>query len=955
MTSGEVVPASLRTPEGQDAPQAKVEFRVLGPVEAVVGGRLADLGAPKQRALLALLLSRVGRPVTVDVILEELWAGQPPPSAMTSVQAYVANLRKALEPERAPRTPATVLRTQGPGYLLDSRVVEVDVQRFGERARAGWQAWDRGNPRQALSEFEAGLALWRGQAYAEVADTAYVAPEIARLEELRLSAVEGHCAALLAVGAHEVAAAELEAFTQAHPLREYGCELLSLALYRAGRQADALAVLRTNQKRLAEELGIDPRPALQQLERDILNQARTLDWQPAAAVPEPGSPPEPGSSPEPIPETMGDAEVLHAGPPAETRRDRLTTFPIDTKEMLDASSQAVLPPGYGDALAILARRRVVVLADEPGTGRRTAALALLHSLQDVSVRPCEIEADGEPPEVTRLPLDHRCAFLLDLNDPEADTPAEPFGRALLSEYAGRLETAQSYLVITATPQIWAACAGSAADVTVSPGRPDPRQVCERHLRAAGLAERISWLDEPSIEDLIKPASRPCDMTRLAAEIASVPNTGAGRREVVSKHTRWRHRVHELFAKNPAPADRAFVVAAAALDNSPAHLILDAADMLLEKLGGSVPAASALAGEPLSERLEKINADLDNDMVSVCGQHHGLDHAILLHVWDQFPRCRAALLEWLASPLPTGAGHQRSLYRKLADALLRLAVEREPAPVLEALRQWWIRPELRELAVSVISAAAMHRRIGERVRHHVYGWANRTGDRGLACIVADLCGGEFGRQRPEIALIRLRYLAAVADRAVAHAVVRALASLTAQPGVTGAAAEEITCWITSGEAVRQRTGRAAFLKLAASYDATGGLALLGPDGPLLELAVTGWRAVLDERPGPSVDQRVTALAGWFSAALPDSPRRDKVLKILAAAAGNDPARKQELVNLCKLWTEQAETPEDTELRLAVRQELRQWHLRGPARRAGAFPALLTAGMGKMECSFGAMRG
>src|SRR5215469_762557 len=265
-------------------PQPKVEFRVLGPVEAVVADRLVDLGAPKQRALLALLVSRVGQPVAVDVVLEELWTGHPPPSAMTSLQAYVANLRKVLEPDRVPRTPAAVLHTRCGGYLLDSRVVEVDAHRFGERAKAGWQALDRSDPRQALSEFEAGLALWRGQAYAEVADARYVVPEVARLEELRLSVVEGRCAALLAVGAHEVAAAELEAFTQAHPLREYGYELLSLALYRAGRQADALAALRTNQKRLAEDLGIDPRPALQHLEKEILNQAPGLDWQPLQAT-----------------------------------------------------------------------------------------------------------------------------------------------------------------------------------------------------------------------------------------------------------------------------------------------------------------------------------------------------------------------------------------------------------------------------------------------------------------------------------------------------------------------------------------------------------------------------------------------------------------------------------------------------------------------------------------------
>lgn len=291
--NAEAVAALCRIPQdsiqwSQSRPPAAVpgttkpmaEFRVLGPVEAVVAGRLVDLGAPKQRALLALLVSRVGQPVAIDVIVEELWAGHPPPSAITSLQAYVANLRRVLEPDRPPRTPTTVLRTCGRSYLLDGRVVEVDVHLFEERARAGWQALDGGDPRQALGEFEASLALWRGQAYSEVADAACVVPEVVRLEELRLSVVEGRCAALLDVGAHEVAVAELEAFTQAHPLRESGCELLSLALYRAGRQADALAALRNNQKRLAEELGIDPRPALQRLQKEILNQAPWLDWHP---------------------------------------------------------------------------------------------------------------------------------------------------------------------------------------------------------------------------------------------------------------------------------------------------------------------------------------------------------------------------------------------------------------------------------------------------------------------------------------------------------------------------------------------------------------------------------------------------------------------------------------------------------------------------------------------------
>ncbi|WP_211225539.1 BTAD domain-containing putative transcriptional regulator [Amycolatopsis nigrescens] len=338
----------------------------MGPVEAIVAGRLVDLGTPKQRALLALLVSRAGQPVAVDVMLEALWAGHPPPSATTSLQAYVANLRRVLEPDRAPRKPATVLRTLPQGYLLDGRVVDVDVDHFGAHATAGWQAWDRGDPQQALSEFDAGLALWRGQAYAEVAHATWVAPEVARLEELRLSVVEVRCAALLAVGAHEVAGAELEAFIQAHPLREYGCELLSLALYRAGRQADALEVLRTLQMRLVEELGIDPRPALKHLEHEILNQAPALDWHATKAAPTMTVPTAPKM---PAPPIRAD------GPPPS---------PVVDGEVFVGREPALRQLGDALAAAAAGRGRVVTVSGEPGVGK-TSLLRCFAKLAGVPV------------------------------------------------------------------------------------------------------------------------------------------------------------------------------------------------------------------------------------------------------------------------------------------------------------------------------------------------------------------------------------------------------------------------------------------------------------------------------------------------------------------------------------------------------------------------------------------
>jgi DNA-binding SARP family transcriptional activator len=351
----------------RDNPAAdRMQWRVLGPVEAVVDGHLVDLGPPKQRALFALLVSRMGRPVALDVLLEQLWAGTPPPAAMTSLRAYVANLRRVLEPHRAPRTPAAVLRTCVPGYLLDSRGVEVDAHRFSGCATTGWDAWTRQNPQQALAEFEAGLSLWRGEAYADVANAAWVVPEAARLEELRLAVVEGRCAALIELGAHEVAVAELEAHVRGYPLREHGCELLALALYRAGQQAQALAVLRDIRTRLADELGIDPSAALQRLERDILAQAPALDGH-AINSPRTVATEAPIASRVPTSPVAPEVSVTPRSPaaspgPADPRPAEEQEIFVGREAPLRQLMDALAAAGSG-------RGRVVLVAGEPGIGK----------------------------------------------------------------------------------------------------------------------------------------------------------------------------------------------------------------------------------------------------------------------------------------------------------------------------------------------------------------------------------------------------------------------------------------------------------------------------------------------------------------------------------------------------------------------------------------------------------
>jgi tetratricopeptide (TPR) repeat protein len=185
------------------------------------------------------------------------------------------------------------LHTRSRGYLLDSSGVTFDVHTFAGHVTAGREALSQFDPRSAFTAFDAALGLWRGPAYADMRDASWVASEVARLEELRLSAAEGRCEAALQLGDHHGAVAELDAHVRDYPLREHGCELLALALYRAGRQAEALKVLRDTRARLTGELGIDPSAALQRLERDILAQSSTLDWRPPTSRPpllEPSAP-----------------------------------------------------------------------------------------------------------------------------------------------------------------------------------------------------------------------------------------------------------------------------------------------------------------------------------------------------------------------------------------------------------------------------------------------------------------------------------------------------------------------------------------------------------------------------------------------------------------------------------------------------------------------------------------
>ena len=261
----------------RDAPGAVTEtglrIGVLGQLVATRDGAPLELGGPRQRAVLALLVLARGDVVPADRLVDALWGEATPPSATSALQAYVSHLRKRMEPDRGPRDRQSVIARQGPGYALRVDDDAVDAWRFERLLRQAGSA----EPATAVHLLEDALELWRGPAYADHAGEAWSDGEVSRLAGLRDVAREQLIEARLNQGESAVLVPEIENLVAEDPLREERWRLLVLALYRAHRQADALAALRRARTTLADELGVDPGPALRALEAEVLAQSPSLD------------------------------------------------------------------------------------------------------------------------------------------------------------------------------------------------------------------------------------------------------------------------------------------------------------------------------------------------------------------------------------------------------------------------------------------------------------------------------------------------------------------------------------------------------------------------------------------------------------------------------------------------------------------------------------------------------
>ena len=252
-----------------------LEFRILGPLEVLDSGASVRLGGPRPRAVLAILLLSANRVVSIDRLADQLYGGEPPATAVTQVQRQISDLRKVLGP---------AIETRPPGYLVRAGQETLDLSRFERLAEEAASALAHGGRERAAGHLREALALWRGPPLADLAYESFAAAPIARLDELRLTCLEQRIEVELGLGEHRRLVAELEALVDDHPTHERFRAQLIVALYRSGRQEDALATYRSLRRELVEAFGIEPTPELVRLEQAVLKHDPLLAA-PAAGAP----------------------------------------------------------------------------------------------------------------------------------------------------------------------------------------------------------------------------------------------------------------------------------------------------------------------------------------------------------------------------------------------------------------------------------------------------------------------------------------------------------------------------------------------------------------------------------------------------------------------------------------------------------------------------------------------
>lgn len=472
--------------------RAQVDFSVLGPLRITASTGPVEIRGVKERTLLAHLVASAGRMVPTADLIESLWGEQPPRSAVKSLQTYVLRLRNALEPERdgAPG----LLVTDGAGYRLTANADDIDAERFVRLVAFGRRAMAAGSTEAAASTLAEALALWRGPAYSGFESTSFGQAEGRRLEELRLSATEDRWAAELDLGRTAAVVAELERLVRVHPLRERAWALLMLALYRSGRQGDALDAYQRARQFLDDELGVAPGQELRTLHSQVLAQDPTL---------------EPPRRPVALPAELAAPAGPTLGRHAELAKLRTAWRRAAAGEAVRAVLRG--PSGAGSS------RLASVLAEE--MVHEGAAVHLIGPTRSAAPPAPEQSAERGGATVTLLVADHVEApeatphtLVLSLSGIDEAVPSDaevidlaPLSyehvQELVTEYLGSSSASERQILTAATTQVLAESAGWPGRVHEAALRWGRRAAMQRIESAVGQADRAAMSLSSAREEL----------------------------------------------------------------------------------------------------------------------------------------------------------------------------------------------------------------------------------------------------------------------------------------------------------------------------------------------------------------------------------------------------------------------------------------------------------------------
>jgi hypothetical protein len=517
-------------------------------------------------------------------------------------------------------------------------------------------------------------------------------------------------------------------------------------------------------------------------------------------------------------------------------RESVEAYALTEDEITRLRAIYVRTPAADRILGIFQMRNAVALIGPRGRGRRITSVAVIDELRATPHR-----IDLDPDDARRdLPADPDCGYLVDVDE---QTVQEISALSdLLNRYVQQLASVGSRLLITATPGAWNALELRATVTSVNVGpSADPVAIFRSHLDHLCHGEGDRWAVEPEVLKILDGAS-PADAVRLAGLANAVLTSGSVPdpvREAVSAYQNWSEELAKWFKENEGGYVRALLIAAAALDETDAASVFDAADHLSQKAGLPRAPGGGLVGHGIKGLLDEIDAEPTADG-RVRLPRPDYASSVLDHIWTDRPQLRASLRQWFAD-LPgilRGPAAARA-----CDSLIGLAIRQDDAVLITDAVSTWA-TQAPELAAAALTEAGVAGGIGRMVRRTMYRWATRsTTDRSIQVTVAAVCGGPFGVSFPRNAMTRLRHLALHGEAEVQQRVIEAVQSLAGQPRLCDFILREVLRWMTEPGQPRV-PGVRAFLALSSEM-AADVLPRTPSDFSRIDLLAAGLRASLHD--------------------------------------------------------------------------------------------------------------